>query len=383
MPRKRLFLDMNVVDAARERLRHVYDSFDTVAVQFSGGKDSSALLLLAKEIHEERGLGPVTVIFRDEEMVSPSVVRYVEWIKDLPWVNMEWYCLPMGQEIWVLGRREYVLLWSANREREGRLIRDIPPWAITAQDFGLSNEKVVPEPIDYYTMQGKEGNVAFLTGIRANESMIRYRSVVQKLHENYINRPYRLSKAIPLRLVKPIYDWNTDDVLKYILDNNFPYCDYYDYAAMSGANTRVGIPLHSVAARRLNDVVVTEPEFYDDLCRAFPYIDAQKNLWGDFDIENLIAYYTKGKWDGVRECINDNMLSDGKHKDAMKFAAEFRKKRNKDPFGYPIDHLIRTLLLNEFRHSSPSPVGPKTRAHRMRLAALQDADDLDKVDDLL
>lgn len=383
MPRKRLFLDINVVDAARERLRHVYDSFDTVAVQFSGGKDSSALLLLAKEIHEERGLGPVTVIFRDEEMVSPSVVRYVEWVKDLPWVNMEWYCLPMGQEVWVLGRREYVLLWSANREREGRLIRDIPPWAITAQDFGLTNEKVVPEPIDYYTMQGKEGNVAFLTGIRANESMIRYRSVVQKLHENYINRPYRLSKAIPLRLVKPIYDWNTDDVLKYIVDNNFPYCDYYDYAAMSGANTRVGIPLHSVAARRLNDVVITEPEFYDDLCRAFPYIDAQKNLWEDFDIESLIAYYTKGKWDGVRECINDNMLSDGKHKDAMKFAAEFRKKRNKDPFGYPMDHLIRTLLLNEFRHSSPSPVGPKTRAHRMRLAALQDADDLDKVDDLL
>ena len=106
MPRKRLFLDMTVLEAARERLRHVYDTFDTVAVQFSGGKDSSAVLLLAKEIHEERGLGPVTVIFRDEEMVSPSVIRYIEYIKDLPWVNMEWYCLPMGQEIWVLGRRE-------------------------------------------------------------------------------------------------------------------------------------------------------------------------------------------------------------------------------------------------------------------------------------
>ena len=213
MPRKRLFLDMTVLEAARERLRHVYDTFDTVAVQFSGGKDSSAVLLLAKEIHEERGLGPVTVIFRDEEMVSPSVIRYIEYIKDLPWVNMEWYCLPMGQEIWVLGRREYVLLWSAQREREGRLVRDIPPWAITAQHFGLTNDEVVPEPVDYYTMQGKQGQVAFLTGIRANESMIRYRSVVQKLHENYINRPYRLSKAIPLRLVKPIYDWTTDDVL--------------------------------------------------------------------------------------------------------------------------------------------------------------------------
>ena len=66
----------------------------------------------------------------------------------------------------------------------------------------------------------------------------------------------------------------------------------------------------------------------------------------------------------------------------MKFVAAFRKIRNNDPYGYPIDHLIRTLLLNEFRHTSPSPVGPKTKAHRMRMAALADADDMDKMDDL-
>ena len=171
-------------------------------------------------------------------------------------------------------------------------------------------------------MQGKEGKVAFLTGIRANESMIRYRSVVQKLHENYINRPFRLSKAIPLRLVKPIYDWNTDDVLKYIMDNNFPYCDYYDYAAMSGANTRVGIPLHSVAARRLNDVITTEPEFYDALYEVYPHIEAQRRLWGDFDIEKLISSYAKKSWDGVRDCINDNMLSEGKHKDCLLYTSD-------------------------------------------------------------
>jgi len=384
MPRKRLFLDTSVVNAARERIRHVYDIFDTVCVQFSGGKDSSAVLLLAKELHDERNLGPVKVIFRDEEMVSPAVIRYLEWVRDLDWVDMEWYALPYGQEVWVLGRREYVLLWSKKRQEEGRLVREMPSGAITAQHFGLDNSKVMPQPVDYYTMQGKEGRVAFLTGIRANESMIRYRSVVQKLHENYINRPYRLSKAIPLRLVKPIYDWTTDDVFKYVSeDNDFPYCEYYDYAALSGANTRVGIPLHSVAARRLNDVVITEPEFYDSLYAAFPHIDAQRRLWGDFNIEGLISSYSADRWDGVRRCINDSMLSPGKHKDAMKFAAEFRKKRKHDPYGYPLDHLIRTLLLNEFRHTAPSPVGPKTKAHRMRLAAIADADDLDKIDDLL
>jgi predicted phosphoadenosine phosphosulfate sulfurtransferase len=82
---------MSCVDAARQRIRHVYDTFDTVCVQFSGGKDSTAVLLLAKEVHEERGLGPVKVIFRDEEMVSPVVVDYVERVRNYDWVDMEWY----------------------------------------------------------------------------------------------------------------------------------------------------------------------------------------------------------------------------------------------------------------------------------------------------
>ena len=112
MTRQRLFLDTSCVDAARERLRHVYDTFDTVCIQFSGGKDSTAVLYLAKEIHEERGLGKVKVIFRDEEMVSPTVIAFVEKVRNYDWVDMEWYCLPSGQEVWVLGRREYVLLWS-------------------------------------------------------------------------------------------------------------------------------------------------------------------------------------------------------------------------------------------------------------------------------
>ena len=304
MPRMRMFLDMNVVEAARERVRHVYDTFDTVCVQVSGGKDSTAALLLAKEIHEERDLGPVKVIFRDEEMVSPAILSYLEWLREQPWVDMEWYCLPQGQEIWVLGKREYVLLWSAMREAQGRLTRPIPEWAITAEHFGLRRDTPIPESIDYYTMQGKTGQVAFITGVRAAESMIRYRSCVQKLSENYIVRPFRLKKSVPLRFAKVIYDWSLDDVFKFIDEHNFPYCDYYDLAAMTKSNTRVGIPLHSVAIRRIGDVVATEPEFYD-----------------------------------------------------------------------PIEALIRTLLLNEFHNSAATPVGPKTRAHTLRMAALQSQED--------
>ena len=185
-----MFLDISCVDAARQRIRHVYDTFDTVCVQFSGGKDSTAVLYLAKEVHEERGLGPVKVIFRDEEMVSPLVLEYVEMVRDFDWVDMEWYCLPYGGEVWVLGRRQPVVLWGDYREQEGRLVREMPEGAIRAESFGLEGGQPLPEAVDFYTMQGKQGSVAFITGVRAAESMIRYRSLVQKLHEIYIVTPF-------------------------------------------------------------------------------------------------------------------------------------------------------------------------------------------------
>jgi predicted phosphoadenosine phosphosulfate sulfurtransferase len=381
MTRQRMFLDMSCVDAARERMRHIYDTFDTVCVQFSGGKDSTAILYLAKEIHEERGLGPVKVIFRDEEMVSNLVIKFIQEVRNYDWVDMEWYCLPQGQEIWVLGRREYCLLWSEKRRKQNRLIRDIPKWAIRAEHFGLDPNKPIPQSIDYYTMQGKKGRVAYITGVRANESMIRYRSCVQKLHENYIVIPYKMKSNIPLRFAKVIYDWTTDDVFKFITEEHkASYCEYYDLASLTGSNSRVGIPLHAVAVRRIGDVVVTEPEFYDRLVECFPQVDAQRRWWPDFDIEKVIMIYAKEEWSGVKRCIEENVLTPGLNQRAMAFASEFRKKHRKDPRSYPIHWLIRNILLNEFSMTSVSPIGPGTRAYNIEMQQIQEMAELNSLD---
>ena len=217
------------------------------------------------------------------------------------------------------------------------MFRPYPENCIRAEHFGLSSKEEIPLGIDNYTMQGKHGKVAFITGIRANESMIRYRTVVQKLHENYINHPYGLPKKVPLKFAKIIYDWTADDALKFITEEHgASYCEYYDYAAMSGSNQRVGIPLHSVAARRLEDVIRTEPEFYDALYDVFPDIDAQKRLWSEFNIEKMIKEYARMSWDGVKMCIEDSMLTEGMKRDALAYAHEHKKKHALDPFSYPM-----------------------------------------------
>jgi predicted phosphoadenosine phosphosulfate sulfurtransferase len=372
MTKQRMFLNISCLDAARQRIRHVYDTFDTVCVQFSGGKDSTAILYLAKEVHEERGLGPVKVIFRDEEMVSPTIYDYVNKVRQYDWVDMEWYCLPYANEVWVLGIRQNILQWDPIRAAEGKLVREMPSWAINASHYGLPMDETPPEGIDYYTLQGKKGSVAFLTGVRANESMVRYRSLVQKVHENYIVSPYKMKKSIPLKFAKVIYDWQANDVFKFISEeHNAEYCEYYDLAAMTGSNTRVGIPLHAVAIRRIGDVVATEPEFYDRLWDIWPEIDAQRRWWPDFDMEKYIESYAVDGFEGAKRCIEENTSDELDKRRGMAYVADFRRKHLKDPYSYPINWLIRNLLTNELTGVAAAPVGPKTKADTLRQKAAQ------------
>lgn len=78
MSRIRRYLKEDVLTMARQRIRHVYDIFDNVVVMFSGGKDSMVCIHLVRELHEERGLGPVRAVFRDEELIPDSVIETVD-----------------------------------------------------------------------------------------------------------------------------------------------------------------------------------------------------------------------------------------------------------------------------------------------------------------
>ena len=74
MARVKHFLETDVLTEARARLRHTFEIFDTIAVMFSGGKDSLAVLHLTREIAKEFGQKVVNVVFRDEELIPDPVL---------------------------------------------------------------------------------------------------------------------------------------------------------------------------------------------------------------------------------------------------------------------------------------------------------------------
>src|SRR3990167_4765082 len=71
--------DLNVLDAARERISFVFDHFENIHVSISGGKDSTVLahLALMEAKRRDRRIG---IFFLDEEVVYQATIDQVEHI---------------------------------------------------------------------------------------------------------------------------------------------------------------------------------------------------------------------------------------------------------------------------------------------------------------
>ena len=177
----------------------------------------------------------------------------------------------------MLGEVSGYTQWDPGREH----VRDVPPWATTLQDLDLPADTV----FDQYTMdaqaaQGLKGLVGFITGVRSDESLVRYRSCVNKLNENYIVS----SQAKNVKLCKPIYDWAENDIFKFFMENEIEYSGWYDIQHASGAgrnSMRVSTPIHSEAAKKISQLRRQDPVFYDRLLKVFPEMELQDRYGKD------------------------------------------------------------------------------------------------------
>ena len=131
MPRlgKKRVIETNVYTLAKERIHRAYDRFDTIAVMFSGGKDSTACLNLVVEVARERGVTNVPVHHFDEEAIPYETEQYVRRSIEIPEVDMHWWCILVRHRNACSTKHPWWFPWAP--EDRDKWVRPLPPEAIT------------------------------------------------------------------------------------------------------------------------------------------------------------------------------------------------------------------------------------------------------------
>lgn len=332
------YLEKNVYQAALDRINHVIDTFDRVFVSFSGGKDSLAVLHLVEEVYRARGIHrPIDVIFRDEELIQDDVIDFVLQYRENPRYNFRYYAVQQSATKYVLGTVQNYIQWDVNR----LWIRPKPSFAMALDPARVYDQNTM----DRWLFEGIPGKIAFLMGIRADESMVRMQSVMKKTVDNYITKP--MSDIHNVRIVKPIYDWREKDVFRYFFEHKIQYCPTYDVQLFAGKALRVATAVNQQAAKQFHLLRRMHPVLYEQIITIFPEMLLQERYYKDMDRESVFDQYAH-TFDGVVQYIQDTVPDAEKRKlfiGYVRCAEHIRatKPKSKNLGGYPVLHVFKQI----------------------------------------
>ncbi|MDR1075776.1 MAG: DUF3440 domain-containing protein [Xanthomonadaceae bacterium] len=237
------YRNLNVHDAAKERIRLIFRHFERVCVAFSGGKDSSVTLHLALEVAREEGRGPVDAFFIDLEAQYRSTIAHVTEMFDRKDVRPWWICLPINLRNASSLQEPFWCAWEPGREQDW--VRPMPrhPSLISDQDFfSFYRYRMEFEEfsLEFNEWMARDVSTAILVGIRSDESLNRYMAVKHRAQSKkcawmppgsqtpvpWSTRNISRSRAVTFF---PIYDWKFEDLWRYTGEHRHAYNRLYDH----------------------------------------------------------------------------------------------------------------------------------------------------------
>lgn len=209
--------DQDVNQAARERIRHILRHFPHFYVSLSGGKDSGVLLNLAIEESEKLGRLPVDVLIIDFEAQYQHTIKFLERMAKTGKIRPYWVCLPLSLRNAVSQYQPKWLCWDPNAQ--DKWVRPYPNVAgvITDPTFfpffetGMEFEEFVVEFAKWYQAK-HQTSIAALVGIRADESLNRYRTIKNQHKARFHHHAWTTKLGDQMYSAYPIYDWKTRDI---------------------------------------------------------------------------------------------------------------------------------------------------------------------------
>lgn len=255
-------LPIDVHAAAIKRLQFVFDNFDNVYVAFSGGKDSGVLLNLALDyirVHAtDRRIG---VYHLDYEAQYTATTEYVDAVYNELGDSVDNLrcCVPVRCPTCTSMFETHWRPWDP--VKRDIWVRDLPE-----KHLGLEDLPWITQDMSDYEFQEEFGRqyhiakgakrTAVLVGIRAQESLDRWRTIVSDRNKVGKFKGVRWTTKMHDDVYNcyPIYDWQTEDIWTANARFGWRYNRLYDvmhYAGLPLKAMRVSSPFHAWAKASL------------------------------------------------------------------------------------------------------------------------------------
>lgn len=297
----------NVFDEALVRMNFIFDEFENIFVNVSGGKDSTVVLNLALKVAEERGRLPLNVLFVDQEAEWDSVITHVREVMNDPRVKPYWLQIPIKLFNATSQSEPWLYCWAEGEE----WIRPKEPNAITENVYGTDRFKDLFDAFFAYHFPNEKA--VHIGGVRCEESPRRMLGLTTYACYKWATWGRALDKKRGHVNLYPIYDWSYTDVWKAIHDNGWPYCPLYD------AMYQYGVGINQMRVSNVHHETAISTLFYLQEIEADTWNRVTKRISGINTAGKLGAedYYIKGRlpfmfssWKEYRDYLVDNLISD-------------------------------------------------------------------------